>query len=523
MNKERVIKILKKVINIGIYLGFLLVLIVCIHEKRNFHTDEISTYVLANNTYDETITVNPKWYYTYEDPKQVWMQSMTVQEKEQFNYKNVWEKQASDVHPPFYYIIIHTISSFMPNIFSKWIAGSVNIIFALLTLFVLRKLVMELTKKEWVVFLTSCSFVFSAGILSAATFLRMYVVTMFFIVAISYLFIKGLYERGKKFFLNLFFISVLGTLTHYYFVIYLLFICIIFGLYLIIKKNWKDIGLFILTMVLAGVTTIAIFPSILLHTLGGGYRGEETIKNFIQSDFLSRFKYCYNLVDSQLFGGLFIVVLCASIVLGILGIIIKAKKENFQKPAFIEIYKWVLLWVPVILYFVVISKIAVYLTDRYFHPIYPMLIILFVSTLYLCLEKVLSKKFIFALMAILLVITTFKEFGTNFFYLYRGTQSLLDAAASHSVADCIYIMNAGNEINPSMNEMIQYDSVTFIPQSDLFRLDELSLDTQNGLVVSMGTACKFDLIKEEVQKVWPSLTQYQLLGNHSFSVSYYFY
>ena len=126
-------------------------------------------------------------------------------------------------------------------------------------------------------------------------------------------------------------------------------------------------------------------------------------------------------------------------------------------------------------------------------------------------------------MAILLVITTFKDFGTNFFYLYRGTQSLLDAAASHSNADCFYIMNAGYEINPSMNEMIHYNSATFMPQSDLSGLDTLSLDVQNGLVVSMGTACNFDLIKEEVQKVWPSLTQYELLGSHSFSVSYYFY
>ncbi len=52
-----------------------------------------------------------------------------VKKNERFDYRKVWKNQKNDVHPPIYYILLHTICSFFPGKFSWWYAGSINIFF----------------------------------------------------------------------------------------------------------------------------------------------------------------------------------------------------------------------------------------------------------------------------------------------------------------------------------------------------------------------------------------------------------
>lgn len=517
---------MKKLITVGIYLCFFMILFVCMYEKTNLHTDEVSTYVLSNNTMDDAITVNPERGVVYEDPAQAFLDYMTVQEGQQFNYVNVWEKQESDVHPPLYYALVHTICSFFPNMYSKWFAGGINILFALLTLFVMRKLAREISGKESAEFLASCCFIFSAGVLSSTTFLRMYIVTMFFVTLVSYLLLKGIQVRNLKFYISTAVVSLLGSLTHYYFIVYLFFACAVFGMYLLCKKAWKDVGFFCLAVGLAEALAVAIFPSIITHSLGGGYRGEETLNNLIGTSanyYWTRLKTCFSIVDSQLFGGLFIALIGIVVVAMVIGWCKKRKASANQIISLEKTFKWLILWVPVILYFLLISRMAVYLTDRYFHPIYPLLIALMVSTLCVAFESLLSKKIAFVLVAILLMVSTVKDFRENWFYLYRSSQSLLDAAEAHSDKDCIYIINAPYEINPSFYETQNYNSIAFLSKDDLSGMKELPIDADNGLVLSMGTGCNFDVIFQTVQSIWPDLQNYEMLGGHSFSVTYYIY
>ena len=51
-----------------------------IREKRNYHLDEIDTFVLANDTYDSEIIVVPEPDHTYDDVEGVWLDRMTVRE-----------------------------------------------------------------------------------------------------------------------------------------------------------------------------------------------------------------------------------------------------------------------------------------------------------------------------------------------------------------------------------------------------------------------------------------------------------
>ena len=520
-------KIIERIITIGLYVGFFLVLFVCLSEKKNFHTDEISTYILSNNTYDDTIIINPVRGEIYENPEEAFLQSMTVKSGEQFNYPNVWAKQKADVHPPLYYAMVHTISSLFPNTFSVWFAGIINVIFAMLTLFVLRKTVRELTAKKELVFLASCCYVFSAGILSATTFLRMYIVAMFFTTLITYLFIKNVANRQRYFYPAIGAVSVLGALTHYYFVIYLLFICLVYGIGLIIKKSGKDILYFILTMGIAGLVSILIFPPMLTHTLGGGYRGTETLNNLSNSSFsqfISKLKACYNMVDSQLFGGLFLLLILLAIILLLIGYMLRKRGKNGFSFTInsTKVIRWGLVVIPAVAYFILVSKIAVYTTDRYFHPIYPMLIIAVVGIIGIITEKMVSEKIAFFTLGALFIITTFKDFSHNFFYLYRSTQSFIDTAKQYDNTDCIYFVNQGYEINPSFLELREYNRIVFVDYNNPEMLSDIDYDAKDGLIVSMGTACDFNSVSDAVTKRFPHLRFSHKLGEYSFSATYYF-
>lgn len=430
-----------------------------------------------------------------------------------------------DVHPPLYYALVHTICSFFPNRYSKWFAGSINIAFAIWTLFLMRKMTRKVSGKETAEFLVSCCFIFSAGVLSATTFLRMYVMAMFFVTAIAYLMWKGIEERNFKFYCEIAAVSLAGSLTHYYFIIYLFLACVIFGIYLLLKKKWKELGLFCLSVGMAEVAAVLVFPTALTHSLGGGYRGQETLTNLFHttaSDWVRRVKTCFSVVDSQLFGGCFFIVMGIAVALFLAAMVMKKSKRKTRFSTE-RVFQWLILWVPVISYFLIISHVTVYLTDRYFHPIYPLLIVLTVNTLCIALGKLFPERMVFVLASLLFALTTIKDFKENWFYLYRSTSGFLEVAKNYSNLDCIYVIHMPYEINPSFYEISNYNSVTFLSQIDPEVLGTLDLDVSNGLILSMGAECNFEEIYGLLRERWQTLENYEFLGGHSFSVTYRIY
>lgn len=161
------------ILTVMIYVIFLLVLIATVALKKDFHTDEIFSYGLANHTWDGVVSMKVDMGKIYQNPQEPYLKYMTVSKEHRFDYKNVWINQSHDVHPPLYYAILHTICSFFPEKFSVWYAGIINIIFAMLSLFLIRKLMTFLTNNKIIVFVTSIGFGLCSGVISNVSFLRM--------------------------------------------------------------------------------------------------------------------------------------------------------------------------------------------------------------------------------------------------------------------------------------------------------------------------------------------------------------
>lgn len=124
-----------------VYLLCIVTAVWVVETKDDYETDEIFTYGLSNHQYADTTEMRVVEGQKYEPAGTAWYDYMVVQPGEGFDYANVWKKQAEDVHPVLYYAIVHTISSFFPGQFSRWFAGIVNLIFFVMTLYVVRKIV----------------------------------------------------------------------------------------------------------------------------------------------------------------------------------------------------------------------------------------------------------------------------------------------------------------------------------------------------------------------------------------------
>lgn len=510
----------RKIGNIVLYCIFAIFMIIVLHNKKNMHVDEVFSYGLANNNEGTVMAIEDG--VTYYPSNEPWIDYMTVDSEHCFDYINVWENQALDVHPPLYYMILHTICSFFPDSFSLWFAGLINIVFAIATLFFVRKMVILLTENELINWLVSIAFICSAGILSSVTFLRMYILAMFWVTAFSYLIIKQIGEKNTvRTYLFIMGITLGGALTHYYCIVYIIFCSVAYGLYLLYSRDWKATGWFCLTQIMAALTSIIIFPAMIEHVLSSG-RGNQSVSNFIDNSLivsLKRMQKYFSIVDTQLFGGIFIYIFLFLILF-----LLTIRKETFKRLKLerkVTVIRYLCIIIPVVLYFLLISKIAVYLTDRYMVPIYAVLSTVVFCGIYECIHMLKRRQYVylFSILIVIMIVNSWKNI--NWQYLYQESETLMKNASDYSDVDCVYIYDATWKLNSSYYEVSKYHSVTFVKNDKLDLLNNLGEEQKYHLIV-MTTGDDEEILKYIIN-IFPELDTYDYLGGYAYSNTYYVY
>lgn len=509
----------EKLLALGLYCIFALFMILTIVNKNNFHEDEIYSYRLANGNISD-----PVFGETYYPSGVAWTDFTTVEGEHRFQYGNVWKNQADDVHPPLYYAILHTICSVFPGCFSKWFAGIINILSALRTLFFVRKQVMLFTGDEKLRGIISLTFIVSAGILSAVSFLRMYTLVMLEVTALTYVLLRQIGEVSgtrRKDYVMLFACMVCGALTHYYFVLYAILISIAYGILLLCKKAYKEMGMFCLTQGLSAAISIGIFPTMLYHVFSGN-RGRESFDNLADSvsqGGFDRIDTFFNFFNQELFGGI-LVYIAASVGACFLIVDIQRHQNDFsnERRKVIEQYFCVLF--ASILYFVVIAFSAPYLTDRYMFPIYA---VVFVTIL--CLLGEWTKKrfggYLYVMTILLAVISVNGLQKSEWTYLYRSSAALIDAAREYKETDCVFVYSKDWHMQPAYCEAREYHSITFFREKNLELLNTMDLASRNELIVMVDENDQ-DILNR-IMDICPALNAYRYLGGYGYSNTYYLY
>jgi len=117
-------------------------------SKAGFFVDEYFSFLNANLSPDELTAINASGVNTYSGRELINM-CLISDKEERFDYQEVWKNQEADTHPPLYYAIVHTVCSFtMTHLDMMTIGIGINIVIALLTYFVLVKLVTLFVEKK---------------------------------------------------------------------------------------------------------------------------------------------------------------------------------------------------------------------------------------------------------------------------------------------------------------------------------------------------------------------------------------
>lgn len=479
-------------------------------QKINYHVDEYYTYGLANNRGSIDPVIEDGVPYQGDS---VFLNYLSPDDSERFDYSIVWENQANDVHPPLYYILIHTVCSFFPGIFSKWEALSVNLVLLIIVDGLVFLTARQIFRDRWTAFLTMVINGMTLLCVNTILFLRMYMLMTVFVLGVTALFLKYFKRnKDKKFYLLLFFLSLGGALTQYYFLIYLFFLCLVFGIGLIVQREWKDIVYFLLALGCAGGASIAIFPAMINQIFGDGYRGKEAFGNArTLADVPAHISEYIRIINDEVFGGLGVIVLLFAVCFLLL--LFREQQKNRS-----HIFKLCLFVVPTVCYCVMIAVIAPYQYDRYVMAVGPLLVLAGIWPVYYVMDSIFSKQKkygntvvngisvgIFAVM----ICSAMRLSGWTPEYTYRNTEARLETAKEYADCHALYMYVASWTVNDNMQELLNYQDYTFLKENEL--ADYTGADEDEELVLYVPKSIDIQNVITSIQTKNPKLTNVELL------------
>lgn len=383
------------------------------YRKEYFHMDEAYSYGLMN--YNKIEIANNSDFYDTWHSKDYYKDYFEIGNDEISNFKPVYENQKNDVHPPFFYLLLRIASLFTVGNFSKWSGLILNMIiyaFSSVFIFLIAKKLFKNNKKALLTLLFAG---LCLGALDMSAYIRMYELANLFVLISTYIHMN-LYEKKElefKDLITVLIVTILSSLTHYYTLIYIGVLFIIFVMKYIKNKEYKNLIKYIATFVIAAGISLAIFPYSLNHIFNG-YRGVGATGSFIDFKALEKDIIIYfEILGKNLFGKKEIAISIISLLI-ILTIcsIIRQKSKNYKNNINIntnmntktntnintdidtvdfsvKVNKLIkLILFPMIVYFVLVAKITPYKELRYMMPIISVTMIFIIYIINFVLEKV---------------------------------------------------------------------------------------------------------------------------------------
>ena len=457
-------------------------------QKQGFHYDEYYSYYSSNVTYG-LVPTNREW----KDVDEI-RSEFLVREGEGFRYDLVKTMQSFDVHPPLYYMVLHTICSLFPGIFSKWFGLGLNLFLFAVCFWMMAKISWHVFEgNKYMTLLTCLLFGFQVGVISGITFIRMYMMLTMWCLAVMIWHIptwKNGIKLSMKNALLLFVLVALGFLTHYYFAVFLFFLAAFSCLY-----NWwgrKDFKGSILygCVVCAGMAAAVIFyPSCLSHIFRG-YRGTEATGAFFDlGNTFMRIDFFTELMNRSVFGGGFWLLLLIVSVLWIT-LYFKNRKKQVLTAFLKENQGVVSIGFVTLGYFLVVAKTALLNAEeanRYELPVYGFCMLLMIAAIYFPMKSLMKhvcyktdseetikkkQKLVWGIgsalagMVLLFQITALVKGEVQF--LYKEDAENVQWAAGQKDSAVVFLYNPNNVwmIWDESEELMQYEKIYFVSMAD---------------------------------------------------------
>lgn len=508
------------------YFLFVIILIVQVvvilyygNFKLNLFGDEAWTFNLANSYFEPFLGDASKYYDKWLDSN-FWNQAVTVSPEHRFSLKSVFYNQSQDVHPPFYYVIIHIICSFFPGKFNKWFGIVPNILFFVVSQFVIFTTIKRLFSKKCIALSISIFYGFSWGTINNVLYIRMYALLSLFAV-ISYAFhLILLNKMTSKCYICILITSFFGILTQYYFIIYEFFLSFGFCIILLTRKKYKELFFYILGFILLAVVVILFYPPIIDQLFGKiGNQGQAAFNNLLSSNFLQRIFAFIHVLSNDLFGShilwviaiILFLLICSIYITYHINITNKVNKHQdgilfckIQRNHKCKIYYIDLCMIYSLFccvgYFFVVSKIAPFFVSRYIVIIYPQIVILFFYLLnklfYICNIRAL---YFYIVFFIILFLSCIKMYDKNNLFIYDKNYANIENVILKENNDIGFIIVTKFKLWwPTMNEVLtlrRVDKSYMITENEINSLDtilEKYFKSHNSLMLYLASDCNIN-------------------------------
>ena len=468
----------------GIILSVIIILSLAISTfymatKQGFHEDELLTYNLANSS--KQLNVDGGW-----NSPEDFNEYLAVNEDHRFDYAQVYENQIIDAsHPPLYYALVHTVCSLFPGVFSKWLAYSINILAMAGILVLLFKIGKKVTGNNLYALIASGAYAISIACITTTIYLRMYATLTFFVLAFLYMSIV-MYEKKNTVKLSdclmLTLIVILGILTQYYFILFAGLTGLVFLVFKIKEKNIKDLVKYIIAAVIGAVIALCIYPYIISNVLGGN-RGFGSL-DISGLELVTVFTYVVyklctyiQIISKDLFlNQIWLFAICSVFAVGggIYFRFVKKRKLN-RKAMFIII--------PALVYFIGISLVSPFNSDRYVMASLPLISMLFTFAFIKIFALIKNKKVHLVLPASIMLASAIAFCTVTPYYTY-GKTNLYNTKTDN----CVFIGTAMLEWNKCIDKFMNYDSTMIVQTSQMSKTlgDELESFASNRGIVTKG-------------------------------------
>lgn len=466
----------------GLVLAAIILVSLCVStvfmlQKQGYHEDELLTYNLANSSKQ----LDMGGWSDRED----FIEYLAATEGHRFDYAQVVENQIIDAsHPPFYYALVHTVCSFFPNVFTKWLAYVINLVMmagALLLLFCIGR---RVTDSNLYALIAVGGYALSIACITTTVYLRMYATLTFFVLAFLAQILR-IYDRKRAVkwtdYLLLLPTVTLGVLTQYYFILFAGLIGIVFLVLSIKEKNIKNLLLTVGTAIVGAGIAMLIYPHIIQNVLGGN-RGLGSLELNIDTITIVTYvlyklgTYVQILAKDLFLNQIWLLAVCVGLALGG-GIYLRFfKKRKLPRKAFFIL-------IPAVVFFLGIALVSPFNSDRYVMASLPLLSMLFTFAFIRLFNLIKNTRLHLILPASILLASVIGFVTVTPYYLY-GKTNLYDAQTK----DCVFVGTAMLEWNKCIDKFMLYDNTMIVQTSQMSPTlgDELEQFASNRGVITNG-------------------------------------
>ncbi len=467
-------------------------------RKSYLHMDEAYSFGLSS--YHRVEIQENEDFYNHWHTNDYYEDYLSLQEDELGDFKPVYDNQKNDVHPPFYYLLLRLAMFLSVGHFSVWPGLIINIIVCALTtvfsyLIMLRVFNGHKNREYKAMILAVLSSLTDAA-LTTALYVRMYSLSALNILIIAYLHIRLKEEPDKKakWFAFIGTAALIGSLTHYYYLFYLFALFVHQAYRYLRSAEFKALGGYVLTMVLAGGASLAIFPYSIQHMFFG-YRGEGFIDKLkdIPQFLINIASYAWT-TNQYIFNFFLIVIAIFSV------FVLAYRKNNRHKVRETvmpdEETKDVLksLYAPTTFYFAIVAAASPFIELRYIAPIGGLIFLLVFYYFQRLLSSVFGESrgnFLVGTALILMFVAVPAYLKLEPETTYHDNAAIVDAVENDYNLPAVYVINSQH--NRFLDDILLFSK---LDESYIALDTELSAenyksilegkDVSNGVVVVIG-------------------------------------